>query len=132
MGIFMLSGGSQKQIGGDEGNGFLSSKFSQNLVCVFVFWLFYVLTDNFLFLWDYGLAKKNYIKNKNALDKLYISIYNQMGAAPSEIAPHSPMVKFLFMLQVLISMWINFGSGLGGVMSAASGVIGSSDDSDSV
>ena len=55
-----------------------------------------------------------------------------MGAAPSEIAPHSPMVKFLFMLQVLISMWINFGSGLGGVMSAASGVIGSSDDSDSV
>jgi hypothetical protein len=132
MGIFMLSGGAQKQIGGDEGGGILGSKFSQNLISVFIFWLFYILTDNFLFLWDYGLAKKNYIKNKNALDKLYISIFTQMGSIPSEIAPHSPMVKFLFMLQMLVSMWINLGSGLGGVMAAASSVIGQGDDSDSV
>ena len=135
MGICMLSGGAQKQVGGDEGGGFLSSKFSQNLVCVFIFWLFYILTDNFLFLWDYGLAKKNYIKTKNSLDKLYISIFTQMGSTPSEIAPHSPMGKFLFMLQVLVSMWINIGSGLGGAINAASSVISGSndfDDSDSV
>ena len=131
MGIFMLSGGAQKQTGGDEGGGFLSSKFAQNLVCVFVFWLFYILTDNFLFLWDYGLAKKNYIKSKNALDKLYISIFTQMGSTPGEIAPHSPMVKFLFMLQVLISMWINIGSGLGGAINAATSIISSPGEDDS-
>ena len=55
-----------------------------------------------------------------------------MGSIPSEIAPHSPMVKFLFMLQMLVSMWINLGSGLGGVMAAASSVMGGEDDSDSV
>ena len=131
MGIFMLGGGAQKQVGGDEGGGFLASKLSQNLICIFVF-CFSILTDNFLFLWDYGLAKKNYIKSKNALDKLYISVFTQLGSKPSEVAPHSPMVKFLFMLQVLISMWINFGSGLGGAMAAASSAIGPYDENDSL
>ena len=41
MGIFMLSGGAQKQVGGDEGGGFLSSKFSQNLVCVYILVILY-------------------------------------------------------------------------------------------
>jgi len=131
MGIFML-GGATKQSGGNEAGGFLASKFAQNMICVFIFWLFYILTDNFLFLWDYGLAKKNYIKSKNALDKLYISMFTQVGSPPAEIAPHSPMVKFLFMLQVLVSMWINLGSGLGGAMAAAVGVIGNGDDSESI
>ena len=58
-----------------------------------------------------------------------------MGSTPSEMVPHSPMVKFLFMLQVLVSMGINIGSGLGGAINAASSVISGSndfDDSDSV
>ena len=127
-----MLGGATKQSGGNEAGGFLASKFAQNMICVFIFWLFYILTDNFLFLWDYGLAKKNYIKSKNALDKLYISMFTQVGSPPAEIAPHSPMVKFLFMLQVLVSMWINLGSGLGGAMAAAVGVIGNGDDSESI
>ena len=53
-----MLGGATKQSGGNEAGGFLASKFAQNMICVFIFWLFYILTDNFLFLWDYGLAKK--------------------------------------------------------------------------
>ena len=59
------------------------------------------------------------------LDRLYISFFTQFGSPPSEIAPNTPLVKFLFILQLFASIWINIGDGMSGAISAASGAIGS-------
>jgi len=122
MGMLMLGG---KASSTQKAGGMLSSKVSQNLICIFVFWIFYMLTDNFNYYWDWALAKEKHIKSKGAIDRLYISFFTQFGSPPGEIAPNTPLVKFLFILQLFASIWINLGSGMGGALTAATGAIAS-------
>ena len=106
----MLGGKNQAK---QSAGGMLSSKVSQNLIWLCVFWIFYMLTDNFNYYWDWALAKEKHIKSKGAIDRLYISFFTQFGSPPSEIAPNTPLVKF-FILQLFASIWINIGDGMSG------------------
>ena len=83
-----------------------------------------MLTDNFNYYWDWALAKEKHIKSKGAIDRLYISFFTQIGSPPGEIAPNTPLVKFLFILQLFCSIFINIGNGFGGTISAATNAIG--------